>query len=229
MSGTEETEDRQVASKTRIVLRPIGSPLPLGFLGLVGATISLAGIQLGWVPANQHATVGLVMITFVFPLQLISSIFGFLSRDTVAGTGMGILAGTWLTIGIVTYQMPVTMGNRALALLLFVSAAAMLSPVSAAATGKLVPAIIMALAALRFALTGLYQWFGSPWSHVSAWEGIVLACIALYGALGLELEDVLRRRALPMGRRGAGRRALDGSLTDEIHLLGREAGVREQL
>lgn len=229
MTAVDETEDQRVASRTRIVLRPIGSPLPLGFLGLVGGTVSLAGLQLGWVPQSQHATVGLVMIAFVFPLQLISSIFGFLARDTVAGTGMGVLAGTWLTIGIVTFQMPVVAGNRALALLLFVSAAAMLSPVAAAATGKIVPSAIMALASLRFMLTGLYQWFGSSWAHVSGWEGIVLAVLALYGALGLELEDTLRRTVLPVGRHGVGRRAIDGSLTDEIHLVGREAGVREQL
>jgi hypothetical protein len=38
-----------------------------------------------------------VVVAFVAPLQLIASLFGFLARDAIAGTGMGILAGTWLS------------------------------------------------------------------------------------------------------------------------------------
>jgi uncharacterized protein len=37
--------------------------------------------------------VALILIAFVFPLQLVASILGFLARDVVAGTGMGVLAG----------------------------------------------------------------------------------------------------------------------------------------
>jgi uncharacterized protein len=29
-------------------------------------------------------------------------LFGYLGRDVVAGTGMGILSGTWLSVGLVT-------------------------------------------------------------------------------------------------------------------------------
>jgi hypothetical protein len=36
-----------VSAAARIVLRPIGSPLPLGFLALAGATLLVSGLQLG--------------------------------------------------------------------------------------------------------------------------------------------------------------------------------------
>ncbi|OPG11457.1 hypothetical protein [Microbispora sp. GKU 823] len=35
----------------RVVLRPMGSPLPLGFLGLALAMTAFAAMELGWVPA----------------------------------------------------------------------------------------------------------------------------------------------------------------------------------
>jgi hypothetical protein len=34
---------------TRITLRPIANPLPVGFLALAGGTLLLSGLQLGWV------------------------------------------------------------------------------------------------------------------------------------------------------------------------------------
>lgn len=219
-----------VAGMTRIVLRPIGSPLPLGFLGLAGATMTLSGLELGWVPAGLHDTVGLVLVAFAVPAQLIASIFGFLSRDTVCGTGMGVLAGTWLTVGLAVHDAPPVGPNRALAVFLFVAAAAMVSPATAAATAKIVPALVMALAAVRFLLTALWLWFGGKgWEHVGGWEGLALCAFALYTAFGLELEDTLRRLVLPLGRFGLGRRVLTGGVGDNLDLVEREAGVREQL
>ena len=35
------------------MLPPIGNPLPLGFLGLAGATLLVSGLQLGWLDASQ--------------------------------------------------------------------------------------------------------------------------------------------------------------------------------
>jgi hypothetical protein len=61
----------------------------------------VSGLQLGWFAASETEQVGLILIAFVFPLQLLTSVFGYLARDAVAGTGMGILAGTWLAIGLV--------------------------------------------------------------------------------------------------------------------------------
>ena len=40
--------DRASTDSARITLRPIGNPLPLGFVALAGATLLLSGLQLGW-------------------------------------------------------------------------------------------------------------------------------------------------------------------------------------
>src|SRR5687767_108068 len=83
------------------------------------------------------------LIAFVFPLQLVASVLGFLARDVVAGTGMGILCGTWLSIGLVTLTGEPGATSDALGLFLLLAAVAMLVPASAAATGKLVATAIL--------------------------------------------------------------------------------------
>jgi uncharacterized protein len=90
-----------VPRAARIVLRPIGNPLPLGLLALAAATLLVSGLQLGWLQPTEGSDVALILIAFVFPLQLLVAVFGYLGRDVVAGTGMGILAGTWLSVGLV--------------------------------------------------------------------------------------------------------------------------------
>jgi uncharacterized protein len=45
-----------VARAARIVLRPIGNPLPLGFLALAAATLLVSGLQLGWLNPPRGAT-----------------------------------------------------------------------------------------------------------------------------------------------------------------------------
>jgi succinate-acetate transporter protein len=81
-----------------VFLRPLANPLPLGFLALAGATLLVSGLQLEWLQPSDGMDVALILTAFVFPLQLVASVFGFLARDVVAGTGMGILAGTWLAV-----------------------------------------------------------------------------------------------------------------------------------
>ena len=60
-----------VERAARIMLRPIGNPLPLGFLALAGATLLVSGLQLGWLATDQSRDVALILIAFVFPLQLV--------------------------------------------------------------------------------------------------------------------------------------------------------------
>jgi succinate-acetate transporter protein len=218
------------AAGTRIVLRPIGNPLPLGFLALAAATLLVSGLQLGWLaPSDGHA-VALILIAFVFPLQLLSSILGYLARDVVAGTGMGVLAGSWLSIALVALTSPPGSTSDALGLFLVVAAVCMLVSASAAATGKLVPAAVLATTALRFAVTGAYQLSASSgWKHAAGIVGLVLCALAIYAALAMALEDALRRPLLPLGRRGFGRSSLDGGYEEQLQRVEHEAGVREQL
>jgi uncharacterized protein len=167
---------------------------------------------------------------FVFPLQLLSAVFGFLGRDVVAGTGMGILAGSWLSVGLVTLTSPPGSTSEALGLFLLIAAVAMLVPASAAGMGKLVPFAVLATTALRFATTGLYQLTVSgTWKDIAGVTGLVLCALAVYAALALALEDSARETRLPALRRGSGRTSLEGGINDQLARIEREAGIREQL
>lgn len=214
----------------RVVLRPIGHPLPLGFIGLAVATSVVAALHLGWIPKEEGANVAWVLIGFVFPTQLVSSVFGYLGRDTVAGTSMGVLAGTWLTIGLVLLRATPGSTSRTLGMLLFVACLAMLVPALAAFGGKVVPALVLSTTSLRFLVTGLSQWTGSPaWKSRSAIVGLFLGALALYAAMAVTLEDVLGHTVLPTLRRNRGATAVQGSLDDQFTGVEHQAGVRTQL
>lgn len=219
-----------MSGAARIMLRPIGNPLPLGFLALAAATLLVSGLQLGWLASDQGRDVALILIAFVFPLQLVTSVFGYLGRDVVAGTGMGVLAGSWLSVGLVTLTSPAGSTSDALGLFLLLASAAMVVPAAAAASGKVAAFVVLATTALRFALTGLYQLTASDgWETAAGVVGLVLCALALYAALAMALEDAHRATVLPLGRRAAGRAALAGGLDDQLERIEHEAGVREQL
>ncbi|HLV58763.1 MAG TPA: GPR1/FUN34/YaaH family transporter [Natronosporangium sp.] len=226
--GTPPGGVRDVAA--RVVLRPLANPLPLGFLALAAATTVVAAQQLRWVPLEEGPVVGLVLLAFVFPTQLLASILGFLARDIAAGTGMGLLAGTWLSVALVSLAAPFGLTSRVLALLLWVAGAAMLVPAAAGATGKIVPTAVLATTALRFAVTGGYEWTGSDgWRVTAGVVGLVLAVLAAYAALAMALEDAWRRTVLPVARHAAGREAMGRDLDAQVTRIGHEAGVRDWL
>jgi uncharacterized protein len=219
-----------VEGAARIVLRPIGNPLPLGFLALAGATLVVSGLQLDWLQPADGKDVALILIAFVFPLQLLVAVFGYLGRDVVAGTAMGLLAGTWLSVGLVKLTSAPGSTSDALGLFLLVAAIAMLIPAAAAGSGKLIPLGVLATTALRFATTGLYELTASPtWQDIAGITGLALCALALYAALAMALEDVQRETSLPVLRRGLGRASLKGNLDDQLAHIEKEAGVREQL
>jgi succinate-acetate transporter protein len=219
-----------VTAQTRVVLRPIGNPLPLGFLGLAAATLLLSGLQLGWLQQEEGREVAIILVAFVVPLQLISSVFGYLGRDVVAGTAMGVLAGTWLSVGLVKLTGTPGSTSDPLGMLLLLSAVAMLLPAAGAATGKLVPATVLTTVAVRFALTGLYEiTASSAWKDIAGIVGLALCALAVYAAAAMVLEDAQRRTVLPLGRRGKGAAALGDDLAGQVRGIEHEAGVREQL
>jgi len=219
-----------VERAARIVLRPVGNPLPLGFLALAGGTLVVSGLQLGWIEQAEGGNVALILIAFVVPLQLIASIFGYLARDVVAGTGMGILAGTWLSIALVTLTSPVGSTSDALGLLLLAAGAAMVVPAAAAAGAKLVPAAVLTTAGLRFALTGVYELTTSgTWADVAGYTGLVLCGLGIYAALAMALEDARRQAVLPLMRVGTGREALEDGFEAQLARVEKEAGIRSQL
>ena len=226
MSGAPDRD----GSGTQVVLRPLATPLPLGFLGLVLATVTFSALQLGWIPPAEGRVAALTALLATVPLQLLAAVMGFLARDPVAATGMGLLSGTWAVVGYTTFTSAPGAASDGLGVLLVTAGIVMLVPAAAAITSKLVPAAVMALTGARFAVTGVYELTGSAaWKSTAGWVGLVLAAGALYAALALELEGSTGRTVLPVGRRGAGRAAVRGEGPLEAADLAGEAGVRPQL
>lgn len=210
--------ERRVEATTRVVLRPIASPAALGFIGLGAATLTLAGLQLGWMEKAEGEKVALIALAFTVPLQLLASIFGFLARDGVIATGMGVLSGTWLAIALVFHSLQAGETSDALGVFLLAAGTAMLVPALSALYSKLVPALVLGTAGIRFFLGGIHELTGdSGWAKTAGIVGLFLFAFAVYAALAAELEDVRGVALLPLGRRG---RAKDTS---------QPPGVREAL
>src|SRR4051794_23850260 len=215
---------------TRITLRPIGSPLPLGLLALMCASVVLSLQQVGALTTSDGKSIALILIGFVVPLQLVATVFSFLARDTVAGTGLGLFSGAWLATALVTLTSQPGSANSALGSFLFALAASMLVLVAAASFGKVGPAAVIVAGSARMLVTGLYEVTGSKGvEHAAGLLGFALAAVALYSALATIVEDVQGETKLPLGRRAKAAEALAGPFDRQLDALEHEAGVRQQL
>ncbi len=215
---------------TRIFLRPIANPFALGMLGLAGDTVMLAGRELGWIPAGQKTQVALMILIFAPVLQLIACVFGFLGRDPIAATGMGVLAGTWAIIGMVHLLSPAGSRSVALATFLFLAASAVGLSATAGMKTKVVPGLVMLMTGIRWFTTGLYEVLGGADLKMAAGiVGLLLAAVAIYGAFAVELENLEHRQVLPVLRRGRGKYALSPLLVPQVEEIAAEPGVRNQL
>jgi hypothetical protein len=106
----------------------------------------------------------------------------------------------------------------------------MWAPAPSATASKLVPALVLSTAGLRFLLTGIYQLTASDaWEDVAGIVGLVLGAFALYAAYAAEYEDVLKHPLLTLGRRGKGELAVKGTYSQQIAEVAHEPGVRQQL
>ena len=189
------------APGSTVVLRPLASPLPLGFLALVFATVPFSAVQLGWVLPTDARIAGIAAVAATVPLQLLAAVIGYLARDVAAATGMGLLAGTWATVGLATLTSPPGATSKELGVFLLTAGVCMFVP-AAAASAKLVPATVMGLAGLRFLATGAYELSASAaWKATAGWMGLLLGLVGLYAALALALEGAQGRTVLPLGRR----------------------------
>lgn len=214
---------------TRIVLRPTGNPLPLGFMALALGTIGFSALQLGFVSTDEANTMALAVLVLTVPLQLLSAIIGFGARDPIAGIGMAMVSGVWAMLAVTTLTSAPGATSPALGILLITSAIAMLVP-AVAAHGKLLAAAIMIGSAARFAITGVAQFTGSSgWDFAAGVLGVPLALLALYVAFGFVLEESGSPVQLPVLRRGAGLKPLRDDMEEQVEGIAREAGVRQQL
>lgn len=99
----------------------------------------------------------LCLIGLVVPLRAVSFVLGLLARDQGAGTAMGLLTGSWLAIGLVTFTAKPGATSGGLGLLLAGAAAALLVPAMAAAASKPLAGAVISMTALRFGCTAAYE------------------------------------------------------------------------
>lgn len=220
----------ETAAATRIFLRPLATPLPLGFLGLFFATMLLAGVQLGWVPAGQQKYLAVAILALTVPVQFVACIYGFLVRDLVAGTGMGLLAGSWGALALILLLTPPGSQNAGVAWILVLAGTILTIPSVAAAKTKVLATAVIQMTALRFWVTAVYEW-GAPhaWETAAGAVGVALGVLALYASLAFELEDQRRATVLPTFRRRTGVTAMTGGLAQQVDEAHNEAGIRKQL
>jgi succinate-acetate transporter protein len=217
--------------RPQIVLRPIATPLPLGFVALAVGTLVLAPLQLGWLQDNETDQVAFVLLGFTAPLQATACIVGFRARDAVAATGMGVLAGTWTVVGVTLLTSTPGSTSDALGVMLLGTAAALAIP-ALSASRKPVAAAVLGTATLRFALTGAAQLTASQfWMQVAGWVGLALALLAWYAAAAFQFEAVQHRTVLPLLRRQNAEHSNDSrpQTPDLSQQVVDEPGVRSQL
>ena len=102
---------------TRIVLRPLASPLLLAFFAFGAESLMLSGLQLGLIPAPETRSVAIVQAAFVFPPMVLSSVLAFLSRETLGATIMALISVSWLANGLIDLAAPPTSTNATQGLL----------------------------------------------------------------------------------------------------------------
>jgi succinate-acetate transporter protein len=212
---------------TRIVLRPVGSPLPLGFFTVAIDNVLVSTLQWGLVPGPDRRAVALIVFP-AFIVQAIAGLFALNARDSIAGTLMLSFATTWLIDALVFFVNPP--GTATALGIFYVVFAVFISFMLASALLKRAIVAVLAVAAPRFLISGVAEISGSqPISKAAAVLGFLLAAVALYTAFALLLEDSRGHQVLPIGRFGAARQATHGTLVDELRGIEREPGVRRTL
>jgi len=211
----------------RVFLRPIGSPLTIGMAGLAIASLVQSGYDLGWIAKSQAVQVGLVMIAVPFILQLVASILSYLARDGAAGACTGVLSTTWLAIGLLHVSDP-GRTSGALGLLLLAVGGVLALSAYAVMGSKLLPGLAFLLAAVRFALAGIFELSNvESWQNAGGVVGLVVCGMAAYAVLAFELEGQRRETVLPTFRRARGELSMDGDWGDQLDGVIHEPGVRQ--
>src|SRR3954469_15966955 len=215
--------------QARIFLRPIGSGLPLGFFSFGIGMLLLGCLGIGWIPVDEQKDVGMVLVAFVFPLELLATVFAFLARDTLGATTLGLFTTSWLTFGWLDISSQPGATSVTVGIYLFGFATAVLLIALMSTLGKPFFSVLLLLAATRMVLSGVYEVGGSKrWFEVAGGFGIALAALAMYGGTALGLEDARQREVLPLFRRGAADEAFQG-FEAQLSRLESEPGVRQQL
>jgi succinate-acetate transporter protein len=223
------TDGRGHREQTRIMLRPVGSGLPLGFFSFSVGMLLLGCSAIGWIPVSEQKDVGMLLMSFVFPLELVATVFAFLARDTLGATTLGLFTTSWLALGWLDLASKPGLTSVATGVYLFGFAAAVVLLAILSTMGKPFFSALLTLAAARMVLAGLYEvGLGKTLYEISGGFGIALTALALYGGVALGLEDAHQRELLPLFRRGAAAESFEG-YESQLERLEAEPGVRHQL
>jgi uncharacterized protein len=211
------------------MLRPIGSGLPLGFFSFGIGMLLLGCSAIGWIPVTEQKDIGVTLIAFVFPLELIATIVAFLARDTLGATTLGLFTTSWLALGWADYVSAPGATSTTLGIYLFgfATAAFLLALISTA--GKPFFSVLLLCAVARMVFAGVYEVGGShEWYKIAGGLAIALTALAMPGGTALALEDARHRELLPLFRRGSPDEAFQG-FAAQLERLEAEPGVRQQL
>lgn len=196
--------------------------------GLAIASLVESGVALKWVPESETLQAGLILIAVPFVLQLLASILSYLARDGAAGAATGVLSGTWLALGLSHITAGTGRPIAVMGLLMLATAGVLALSAVAITVGKPLPGTVFMLAALRFALSGIYELSGvSVWQSIAGVAGLVVCAGAAYCVLAFELEGQQHRTVLPTLRRGRAELAMSDGAAGQLDGVGREPGVRQ--
>jgi hypothetical protein len=219
-----------IESLTRITMRPLGSPLPLGFLAFGTGILLLTALDAHWIPPGDQRLVAALALGFCVPLELLAAIFGFLARDTAGGTTMGLFGASWIASALFMLLTPPGTESVAMTFLWGALGVAALVLAATAMMAKPFFSLLLAAAAARFGTSAAHEaGVTGAIEPIGTALGIALVVLALYGALALLLEDGKRHTVLPLFRMGEAKTALEGDLHDQLRDVSKEPGVRLQL
>jgi hypothetical protein len=215
---------------TRVMIRPIGSVLPLGLLVFAIGSFVTASFAIGWIPVAQGRIVFELLLLFVVPTQGIAVIFVFLARDTAGGTTLGVFAATWGAVGTIGMSLKPGETSSALGVFLLADCVVIFILGLASLLGNPAFTVLLLIGCGRFATNGIYELTGSTgFERVSGWVGIALSLFAAYAGLAFLLEDASHEPVLPFVREGHSRESLAADLTENLQRVESEPGVRTRL
>jgi hypothetical protein len=224
-TGTERAGHDGLAPQ--VSLRPYASPLPLGFFSFAVGMVLLAGTGLGWLSTVADVrTTGILMAAFVFPIELIATLFALLARDTAVAAALGLYTTMWLALGLVTALNPAVQVSRPVGMLLGAFTVMLVPLTIMAAFGKVLVSVVLGISAIRAGFAAAYQLGGPQWTDRASGIGaLVLLGLAVLAGTALLVEDLRGNAAVP-GRRGRSAAAVRAS---EPEASPAEPGIREQL
>jgi succinate-acetate transporter protein len=215
---------------TRIMVRPLGSPLPLGFFAFAIGSTLIGALDVGWIPPSESRALAVAMLCFVGPLELLASVLAYLARDTAGGTSLGFFGASWVTLGAWFLISPADNRLATLAVFAFAEALALLLLAAASVSTKPMFAVVLLLATARMVLLGVrHLGVGRGLATAEAIVSALAAAMGFYAALALLFEDMTKRTVLPLLRRKKARTAIHGELADQLQDIERTPGVRQQL